>query len=406
MQQIINTGSPAFGWIPSTASENVVPKNNGNDTIGKDRALHLRAAPYSAAVKKLAGEYESFSQDVNMLIEISSAWMEDNETEEPNLRRLLNTAAEAQGCLQQLAMQSGSQKIFELNDAGNVNLVAGAMEMLLVMLDIEFSEIFDKVLKSRMQSQKDRNVKIGQLNDLLNEIRKIQKSTDAYSANTLDTIFMDLPPGSEISLQSADRIRAREKAIAVRDETAKCREIVDWGETLDVMPQFHQDYQRVLDSINTIRISAEANGRLKFTGNRVSDGVLIDMCIDPPWKIFYPVWAKYRVEAIYEETLAVNFIIEENYQKNLNNNKASLGDLLYGYGVYEENEKFPTSKEGLEATMEKINAMVSTITSTQSLKMLDVDKLIKSRTEVFEQASTVNEVKAKTLASLISMIGA
>jgi hypothetical protein len=292
-------------------------------------------------------------------------------------------------------------------DVPRVKLTEGAVEMLLVMLDIEFSEIFDKVLKGRMQAQKDRNVKIGQLNNLLNEVRKIQKSSKAYNVNTLDTIFMDITPGPESSDRSANRLKEKErqKAIAIRDETSKCMVIENWGKSYGAgcIP-FQNAYNFMYANLNIISITAMPDGKLKYIGTRKSDGKPGSYTLNPPLTFLYPSWGKDRAQAIYRETQAVNAKIEQDYQVNLN--KASLGDLLYEYGVYKENEKFPIDKEGLEATMDKINAMVSTITSTQNLKMLDVDKIIKSRTEVFEQASTVNEVKTKTLANLISMIGA
>jgi hypothetical protein len=298
----------------------------------------------------------------------------------------------------------------KINEADSVvpklNLVAGALEMKLVMLSIELSGVIDKALEVRMQAQKDRNAQIENLNDLLNALRKLQKSSAPFSADSLDKAYIDFPPGSQFSLESATRIKEKAEAHADAIQDTACRGVQNWGLAyITGSPNFREEYAFLLRTMDIKSIAATPDGKLAYTGINKKSGEKQTIPVKASVTMFRPSWGSDATKAIYADRQFAKAKIEDEYKINMDSGKASLGDLLYGYGVYKKGEALPATKEDLEAACEKISAMVSTINSTQSLKMLDIQKFTNGRNEAYDLAVSVNNSKFESLKSLISMIG-
>jgi hypothetical protein len=290
-----------------------------------------------------------------------------------------------------------------------LDLVAGALEMKLVMLSIELSSVIDKALEARMQAQKDRNAQIENLNDLLNELRKLQKSSATFSADSLDNAYIDLPPGSSLSLQSAERIRSRGIEVVKNADWNNCLYIESWElATISGSTDFMQKHTAMLNEYVVDSILTGFNGDyLRYFCHRRDNGREAEVRIKTYnySTMHHPSWPSDAAAVNYRYMQDALAKLNAEFIVNSASGKASLGDLLYGYGVYKEGESLPTTKEDLEAANEKISAMVGTITSTQSLKMLDIQKFTNGRNEAYDLAVSVNNSKFESLKSLISMIG-
>jgi hypothetical protein len=289
-----------------------------------------------------------------------------------------------------------------------LDLIAGALEMKLVMLSIELSGVIDQALEARMQSQKDRNAQIENLNDLLNALRKLQKSSATFSADSLDKTYIDLPldarSGPERAMRRKEKEIQKEQEIAAADaaENTVCKEVETWG---NKSTSFLESYSAIERFMDIKARSARADGSIAYTGINRTTGQWETQYLKAHTSFWYPSWGPDKIRAAYADRRFATARIENKYKVNPDSDKTSLADLLYQYGVYKKGEALPATKEDLEAASEKISAMVSTITSTQSLKMLDIQKFTNGRNEAYDLAVSVNNSKFESLKSLISMIG-
>jgi len=163
----LNATSPAM--LP--ASTGPVSKNDLDTVISvADKPMHPEM---TGAISELAGDLVLLAETTLALIGSDQKRQpEIDEKEALDLTRLKNLKAETEQTLK------GSMVHLDFSE--------GAMELRLITLSLELSALIDKLLKGRMDSQKGRNEQIEVLNDLLSELRKKEKSTEAFDASTLD----------------------------------------------------------------------------------------------------------------------------------------------------------------------------------------------------------------------------
>jgi hypothetical protein len=294
----------------------------------------------------------------------------------------------------------------------HLNFSEGAMELRLIKLSLELSALIDKLLKGRMDSQKGRNEKIEALNDLLSELRKLEKSEEPLKMEALEKAWKSLPPDSPLHRISAERFRENAIAAANAKENAACLEVQEWeqkwGKTWRGDKHWRDDFADMYADFNKGQdleyMSANSDGSITYHGKH--DGKYLSYTIQS-YDVAGDTFGSDRIKLAYADTKNTLLQIDKDYHEKLKrvDEKVSLNDLLIGYGVYKAGEKFPATKEDLEAATEKISSMVNSINSTQSMKMLDIHKFTNGRNEAYDLAVKVNNTKFDSLNALIKMIG-
>jgi hypothetical protein len=379
----LNTISPAR--LP--ASTNPVSKNDLDTVISvADTPMH----PEMTAISKMAGDFVLLAETTLALVGSDQKRQpEIDEKEASDLARLSLLKADTEQTLK--------------GSAVHLDFSEGAMEMKLITLSIELSEIIDKLLKGRMQSQKERNELIEGLNDLLSELRKMEKSTDDFKTDALNKDYKAFPPGSPILrkvIEHARRVMEQSKNNAIRQDRIWLDEIVESLRTksgLEIRSAVQWSLIKFPDDL-----TSDANGNILFW-KKHEDGSWESHYIDTWGSTRNKLIRNYEIkEKAISDSKATFDGVSERIQTS---GKASVSDLLYAYGVYKDDEKLPATKEDLEAATEKISSMVNSINSTQSLKMLDIHKFTNGRNEAYDLAVKINNTKFDSLNALIKMIG-
>jgi hypothetical protein len=285
----------------------------------------------------------------------------------------------------------------------HIDLAAGALEMTIVKLNAELSQVIDEILKSRLQSQQDRNTQIDLYNELLNELRKIQKSDEPYSVSKLEEGFKSFPPDSPLRKHSLDRMhKAMEEEISAAKTTEQ-----------DALERIVADAARqstwfgwTYDRFRPEAITSEPDGGVTLW-KRQGDGQWF--CLKPIYPkdlfSFYPNHWINEIKGNFQFKATAIKASEDKYKAYEESAKMSLADMLIGYGVYKNSAELPKTKEQLEAANEKISAMISSINSIQTLKMTEINKFTNSRNEAYDMAVKINNSKIESLNALIRLIG-
>ncbi|MDB5992287.1 MAG: hypothetical protein JWQ10_3690 [Herbaspirillum sp.] len=395
--ELVNTSnsnaiSPA--WL--SASTDPVPKNDLDTVISvDDKPMHPEM---TGAILELAGDFVLLAETTITLIGSDQKRQpEIDEKEASDLARLKNLKADTELTLK--------------GSTAHLDFSEGAMEMKLIKLSLELSALIDKLLKGRMESQKDRNVQIEALNDLLSELRKLEKSEDPFKKETLENACKSLPPDSPLHRISAERFRENAIAAAYAIDNAACLEVQEWeqkmGKTRRGDKHWRDDYADMRRDFHNGQdleyMSANADGSITYNGKH--DGKSLSYTIQSYDVVGWEHWGSDKIKKAYADTKNSLVQIDKDYHAQLLDDKVSLNDLLVGYGVYKVGEKLPVTKEDLEAATEKISSMVNSINSTQSMKMLDIHKFTNGRNEAYDLAVKVNNTKFDSLNALIKMIG-
>ncbi|HEY4072078.1 MAG TPA: hypothetical protein VGM52_03145 [Herbaspirillum sp.] len=380
--QSINTAvsSTALPARPSVSDDfiNCPPKRAPTSEMDGTGKL---AYPDIAEISVLAGDFV-------LLAQTSIALIESDDKRAPDI-----DAKEAHDLAHLRRMKAETEQVLK-SAASHVDLTEGAVEMMLVMLSIELSEIIDKLLKGRMQSQKDRNGQINAFTELQNALRKMEKSTDAFNAAALDKQDYVTPPGSQMKQGSIDRARIEfEKGLDAAYAWAQ----EFYQKMLDLClrtSNFKRDYDNA-QSQGYTELTVDSEGHFEFLDKSGYSREILPLS-----------GMEYKLKRHYEKKQdAINKCTADFHARIGNAEKVSLNDMLIYYGVYKEGEKLPVTKEDLEAANEKISSMVNSINSVQGMKMLGIQKFTNGRNEAYDLAVKVNTTKFDSLNALIRMIG-
>ena len=388
-----NAISPA--WL--LASSSPVPKNDLDTVISvADKPMHPEM---KAAISEFTGDFVLLAETTLALIgNYHKRQPEIDEKEAPDLALLKNLKADTEQTLK--------------GSTVHVDFSEGAMELRLIKLSLELSALIDKLLKGRMESQKERNEKIEAFNDLLSELRKLEKSEEPLKMEALEKAWKSLPPDSPLHRIRAERFRENAIAAVNVKENAACLEVQAWEKKWMNVPwgdkHWKDDYADMYRDFHNGQdleyMSANADGSITYNGNH--DGKYLSYTIQS-YDVADSTFGSDRIKQAYADSKNALLQIDKDYHAKLKlpDEKVSLNDLLIGYGVYKAGEKLPATKEDLEAATEKISSMVNSINSTQSMKMLDIHKFTNGRNEAYDLAVKVNNTKFDSLNALIKMIG-
>jgi hypothetical protein len=380
MESINTVNSNTAVWIQAPASDSVnFPlKRASSSEIG---GIGKLVSSDIAAVSVLAGDFVSLAQTTIVLIESDDKRAPDIDAKEAlDLTHLRRVKVEMEKVLKRAA--------------SHVDLTEGAIELKLVMLSLELSEIIDKLLKGRMQSQRDRNGQMDAFNELQSTLRKMEKSTDAFNAATLNKLDRTPPPGSHIQQNKNEKARAEfEKALDAAYAEAEAFYQKMFKVCLKV-ESFRQQYEDA-KSQGFTKLTVSSDGHFEFENKSGRSKEILPL-YQMDWKL----------KKHYDKKEdAIQKCTADYHARIGNGDKVSLNDILIYYGIYKEGEKMPATKEDLEAATEKISSMVNSINSVQSMKMLDIQKFTNGRNEAYDLAVKVNTTKFDSLNALIRMIG-
>jgi hypothetical protein len=257
-------------------------------------------------------------------------------------------------------------------------------------------------LKGRMDSQKWRNEQIEVLNNLLSELRKKEKSTEAFDASSLDkATYTATPESLSRGINRMRELMAMEKADAAKTAHVTYKEVLDWSNSYRGVTGYWNRHRAAIEAGFGFPITGDADGNFIYWNRDKSDKRILK----PQTTIIWPSWGPDHVKSAFFAEQAADKNIEKKFNDYVDSGKVSLNALLLGYGVYKAGEKLPATKEDLEAATEKISSMVNSINSTQSMKMLDIHKFTNGRNEAYDLAVKVNNTKFDSLNALIKMIG-
>ncbi|MDB5992288.1 MAG: hypothetical protein JWQ10_3691 [Herbaspirillum sp.] len=386
--QFVNTSnlsatSPA--WL--SASTGPVSKNDLDIVISvADKPMHPEM---TGAISELAGDYVLLAETTLALIGSDQKRQpETDEKEASDLARLKNLKADTEQTLK------GSVVHLDFSE--------GAMEMKLIKLSLELSALIDKLLKGRMESQRGRNQQIEVLNNLLSELRKHEKSTEAFDPASLDkAIYTATPESLSRGINRMREKMASGKAAAAATARAEYIEVLKWSVSFRGATGYYRKHIAAENAGFGISIDGDADGNFIYWNKDKSDS----RTLRPATSVFYPSWGPDKVKHAFFTEKEADKNIEKKFNDYVASGKVSLNALLLGYDVYKAGEKLPVTKEDLEAATEKISSMVNSINSTQGLKMLDIHKFTNGRNEAYDLAVKVNNTKLDSLNALIKMIG-
>jgi hypothetical protein len=386
--QFVNTSnlsatSPA--WL--SASTGPVSKNDLDIVISvADKPMHPEM---TGAISELAGDYVLLAETTLALIGSDQKRQpETDEKEASDLARLKNLKADTEQTLK------GSTVHLDFSE--------GAMEMKLIKLSLELSALIDKLLKGRMESQRGRNQQIEVLNNLLSELRKHEKSTEAFDPASLDKATYTATP--ESLARGINRMRekmAEEKDAAADTAHVTYKKVLDWSNSYKGATGYWNGHRDAIEAGFGISIIGDADGNFIYWNKDKS----ASRTLKPQTTYLWPSWGPDQVKSAFFAEKEADKNIEKKFNDYVASGKVSLNALLLGYDVYKAGEKLPVTKEDLEAATEKISSMVNSINSTQGLKMLDIHKFTNGRNEAYDLAVKVNNTKLDSLNALIKMIG-
>jgi hypothetical protein len=271
----------------------------------------------------------------------------------------------------------------------HLNLIDGALEMKLVMLSLELGEIIDKVLAGRMQSQKNRNAEIEGLTELANVLRKLQRAK-SFNEHDLDELFKVYKPDeSYLAKVKPDAMKQWDDSVAASNRELQA--------VVDTVVQADYYSRKAWATGQWKRVVTDVEGKINFW-LRLPNGDTYTRYTMPKEK--HRVWLR----ECWQKRISQRSEYATKYQERLQG-RVSVGGALHLFGVLTSSDPAPTSVSDLELISQKISDRTNTLNSTQSLKMLDIQKFTNGRNEAFDLAVKVNNAKFESLNALIRMIG-
>jgi hypothetical protein len=287
-------------------------------------------------------------------------------------------------------------------DAVSVDLTAGALEFKLGRQCQEYIDVLDKIMAANIKSQNARNDKVKLLNALLNELGRLQASSESFSEKSLDKVTdMSAPdsPQHQENIKKAQEELDRLVASATDTERSTCQKVLDWELSGWRGTEFKSEYYSMLTYMNVDYMEAQEDGTILFMGREKTSGVVIYRIRTPSNSNFYPSWSTDQIKAAYRNKKSAIADAKKRFDPIISG-KTTVGELLTLY-IYKDGKNLPTSKEELKISSERISNMISDIENTQTMKSADNNKVLNGRNEGYSRISTGVDDYVRKLQELV-----
>lgn len=250
-------------------------------------------------------------------------------------------------------------------------------ESIELRIDAQFFSLRTKTVKIQeaylmllQQAQRVRTAKMDDLNELISALRKLAGSKDDYKVAQLDDLYVLVSPDSPIDIKDINSVNnANKKLRGALDDAINSNPFVkNW------IPKggYTTYFDRESGQLSLYHPNGQWYGFLNF---------------DKTNPFTNPIDHKNRS---YWTNL-----LREKYDLYVQQEKITLKEMLYEYGIYKEGDKLPDNKDQLEIAIENITAKISAVNAEQSKGSTGLQKLMQDITNAYNEMSRIQEAQNK-----------